>query len=139
MHSSAAPKARFPSHFPYRKPMLSLFRRLSKSKIGKGLMVIILVAALAGFGATTVTNFGSGTLGFGMTSSTLAKVGDQDVSEREMSDAMQRRLQEVRQQRPEADYASILGDFNLILESLLDDRTLMAFADKYGLDRKSVV
>ena len=30
-----------------------------------------------------------------MGSATLAKVGDQEVTEREMSDAMQRRLQEV--------------------------------------------
>jgi peptidyl-prolyl cis-trans isomerase D len=66
-----------------------------------------------------------------MGSGTLAKVGDQEVNEREMSDAMQRRLQQARQQKPDADYASVVGDFNAVLDSLLDERTLLAFADKY--------
>src|SRR6185437_4498109 len=76
--------------------------------------------------------FGSGNVGFGMGTSTLAKVGDQEVSEKEMADAMQRRLQQVRQQRPEADYASIMGDFESILSDLIDQKTLFAFADKFG-------
>ncbi|MFL6720969.1 MAG: peptidyl-prolyl cis-trans isomerase [Sphingomonas sp.] len=112
--------------------MLSFFRRVSKSKIGTGIMAFVLFAILAGFAAADLSNFGSGQIGFGMGSSTLAKVGDQDISEREMTDAMQRRLQTVRQQRPEADYAAVVGDVDPILDSLLDERSLMAFADKYG-------
>ncbi len=112
--------------------MLSFFRRVSKSKIGTGIMVGVLVAILAGFAVADLSNFGSGQIGFGMGSGTLAKVGDQEVTEREMSDAMQRRLQEVRQQRTDADYASIIGDFGPLLDSLLDQRTLIAFGDKYG-------
>src|SRR3982751_5335152 len=112
--------------------MLSFFRRVSKSKIGTWVIAAIGIAILAGFAAADLSNFGTGQIGFGMGSSTLATVGDQSVTEREMSDAMQRRLQEARQQRPEADYASIIGDFDAILDSLVDQRTLMAFADKYG-------
>jgi peptidyl-prolyl cis-trans isomerase D len=111
--------------------MLSFFRRVSKSKIGTFVMAFILIAILAGFAIADLSNFGSGQVGFGTTSGTLAKVGNQQVTEREMSEAMQRRLQEARQQRPEADYASIIGDFDAILDALLDQRTLMAFADKY--------
>ena len=111
--------------------MLSFFRRVSKSKIGTGIMAFVLVAILAGFAVADLTNFGSGQINFGMGSGTLAKIGDQEVNEREMSDAMQRRLQQVRQQKPEADYASIIGDFNAVLDSLMDERTLLAFADKY--------
>ena len=111
--------------------MLSFFRRVSKSKIGTGIMVAILVAILAGFAVADLSNFGSGQIGFGMSSSTLASVGDQSVSEREMADAMQRRLQQARQQKPDADYANIIGDFDALLDGLLDDRALMAFADKY--------
>jgi peptidyl-prolyl cis-trans isomerase D len=111
--------------------MLSFFRRVSKSKVGTGIMVVVLVAILAGFAVADLTNFGSGQINFGMGSGTLAKVGDQEVNEREMSDAMQRRLQQVRQQKPDADYASIMGDFNTVLDSLLDERTLLAFGDKY--------
>src|SRR5690242_17066567 len=111
--------------------MLSFFRRVSKSKIGTGVMAFVLIAILGGFALADLSNFGTGNLGLGMTSGTLAKVGDQEVSEREMSDAMQRRLQQARQQRADADYASVMGDFNPLLDSLLDERSLMAFADKY--------
>jgi Parvulin-like peptidyl-prolyl isomerase len=114
--------------------MLSFFRRVSKSKIGTWVMAVILVAILAGFAAADISNFGSGKIGFGgMGSSTLAQAGDQEVSDREVSDAMQRRLQEARQQNPTADNSTIAGDFDAVLESLLDQSALIAFADKYGL------
>lgn len=93
---------------------------------------MILIAILAGFALADLSNFGTGTTGWGMSSGTLAKVGDQTVDEREFSDVLQRRLQAARQQQPNADYASIMGDFNPILEELIDQRTLMAFADKFG-------
>ena len=111
--------------------MLSFFRRVSNSKIGSWIMAAILVAILAGFALSSLSNFGSGDLSFGMGSSTLAKVGGQDVSEQEMSDAMQRRLEQARQQQPNADYSSIIGDFDAILDELLDTKTLLAFADKF--------
>src|SRR5439155_5654640 len=99
------------------------------------IMAGILIAILAGFAASDISNFGSGKIGFGgMGSSTLARVGDQDVSDREMDEAMQRRLQEVRQQNPEADYASIAGEFDAILGLMIDQRSLIAFADKYGFN-----
>src|SRR4249919_364411 len=132
MRASLPPKA--PRNFLHsvpKNPMLSFFRRVSKSKVGTGIMAFVLVAILAGFAVADLTNFGSGQLNFGMGSGTLAKVGDQQVNEREMSDAMQRRLQQARQQRPDADYASIVGDFNGVLDALLEERTLLAFADKY--------
>ncbi len=112
--------------------MLSFFRRVSKSKIGTGVMAIVLIAILAGFAMADISNFGSGNLGFGMGSSTLVRVGDQEISEKEMGEAMQRRLTEVRQENPTADYATIVRDFDAILDALIDQRTLLAFADKYG-------
>jgi peptidyl-prolyl cis-trans isomerase D len=53
---------------------------------------------------------------------------------------MQRRLQQVRQQRPEADYSSIIGDFNDVLAALVDQSSLLAFADKYhfGLSKRLI-
>src|SRR5688500_16291817 len=114
--------------------MLSFFRNVSKSKIGTGVLVVVLLAILAGFAIGDIQNFGTGNIGFGSSSSTLAKVGDQEVTDREMSDAMQRRLQEVREQRPDADYSFIAGDFDTILSSLIDQRTMIAFADKYGFN-----
>src|SRR5438270_1229301 len=113
--------------------MLSFFRRVTTSRIGAWVMAAIMVAILAGFAAADLSNFGTGKIGFGgMAVTTLAQVGDQEVSEREMADAMQRRLQEVRQQNPEADYATIAGEFEPVLNLLIDQRSLIAFADKYG-------
>ena len=73
-----------------------------------------------------------GDLGFGMGSDALARVGDQNVTEREMSEAMQRRLQEARQQNPDATMPTIAGDFDPLLNAMIDQATLLAFADKYG-------
>ena len=112
--------------------MSSFFRRASKSKIGTGIMVFVLVAILGGFALADLSNFGSGNLGFGLSSGTLASVGDQTITEREMSDVMQRRLQQARQERPDADYASIMQDFGPILDDIINERSLIAFADKYG-------
>jgi len=111
--------------------MLSFFRKISKSKVGTWIIAAIGLAILAGFALADLSNFGTGQTGFGMASSTLAKVGDQEVTEPQMSDAMQRRLQQVRQQNPAADYATIIGDFNAVLGALIDQATLYAFADKF--------
>jgi len=114
--------------------MLAFFRRLSKSKIGNWIMALVLVAILAGFALADLSNFGTGMPGFGLPSSTLAKVGGQQISEKEMQDAMERRLQEVRQQNPTADYATIVGDFDALLGQMIDQRAIIAFADKYGFE-----
>jgi peptidyl-prolyl cis-trans isomerase D len=110
--------------------MLTFFRRVTTSKVGTWIMAVILIAILAGFALSDISNFGSGNIGFGMGSSTLAKVGSQQVTEEEMSQAMQRRLQQVRQEHPDADYATIIGDFDTLLDELLDEKTLLAYAEK---------
>src|SRR5690348_921545 len=113
--------------------MISAFRRFSSSKFGMGIVAAIGIAILAGFAYSDISNFGSGTSGFGgMSGSTLAQVGDQEVTDRELGEGMQRRLQQVRQEKPEADYASIAGDFDTLLSQLIDERSLIAFGDKFG-------
>ena len=112
--------------------MLTFFRRAAKSTAGRWVMAALGFGILAGFAYGDISNFGSGKMGFGSSAGTLVRIGDQEVTEREMSEAMQRRLGEVRQQNPEADYATIAGDFDAILDALIDQRTLIAFADKYG-------
>src|SRR6476660_1654469 len=110
--------------------MLTFFRRVSKSKVGTWIMALVVVT-MGGFAAADISNFGSGTLGFGMSSGTLASAGSETVSERDMSDAMQHRLRQVRQERGDSDDASIMPDFGPILDELIDQRSLLAFADKY--------
>jgi peptidyl-prolyl cis-trans isomerase D len=111
--------------------MLNFFRRLSKTKLGTGIVAIFFILILIGFASTGVTNFGSGNIGFGLSTNTLAKVGDEQVGEQEMSDAMQRRLQQVRQEKANADYSTIIGDFDAVLGELIDEKTLLAFAEKF--------
>jgi len=112
--------------------MLTSFRRLSKSKLGTAMIATFFVLILIGFALSDIRNFGSGDIGFGMGSSTVAKVGDQRISDRELSDAMQRRLQQERQQNAEADYSTIAKDFERILSALIDQNALIAFSNKYG-------
>ena len=111
--------------------MLSFFRRVTNSKIGTWIMAIVVLAIMAGFALGNLSNFGSGTMGFGMSSNTLAKVGPEDVTDKDMTDAMQRHLEQVRAQQPNADYSTIMGDFETILDELIDSKTLVAFAEKF--------
>jgi peptidyl-prolyl cis-trans isomerase D len=112
--------------------MLAFFRRLSKSKIGNWIMAFVLVAILGGFALADLSNFGTGIPGFGLPTTTLAQVGSQDVNESEFTQAMERHLEQVRQQNPNADYKTILPDFDALLAQLIDQHALVAFADKYG-------
>ena len=112
--------------------MLSFFRRLSKSKLGTLIMAGVLLAILASFAIADLSNFGTGSLGFGLSSSTVAEAGGHDISDREMRDAMQRRLAQVREQNPAADYPTIMSDFDPLLQQMIDQRAITAFADKYG-------
>ena len=111
--------------------MLNSLRRLQKTKFGTAIIAAFFILILIGFASADMSNVGSGEWSFGMGSSTLVEVGSVPVTEQEMSDAMQRRLQEARQQRPEAEYSTIIGDFDEILSGLIDQKTLFAFAQKF--------
>jgi peptidyl-prolyl cis-trans isomerase D len=114
--------------------MSSFFRRVSKSKAGTFIMAGVLIAILAGFALADLSNFGTGKLGFGLGNSTLAKIGNQEINDREMREAMQRRLAQVRQERPDADYPSLAQDFDPLLGQMIDQRAIIAFARKYGFN-----
>lgn len=113
--------------------MLSAFRNLSKSSVGSIVLVLFLVMIVASFALTDIQNVGSGTIGGGGGSGTLASAGNARVTERDLDAAMQRRLADVRAENPEADYAGIAADFDPILASLIQDRALQAFAIDHDL------
>jgi len=110
--------------------MLSAFRRLSKSVVGTAIMVIILLMILIGFTMQDIRSVFSG--GMGMGKGTLVKVGDERITERDLDSAMRRLLTDARRQDPEATYATIAGQFGPLLESLIDERALIAFAADHG-------
>jgi peptidyl-prolyl cis-trans isomerase D len=110
--------------------MLSSFRRLSKSTIGTSVIAIVGLLIIIGFAAGDIQSLsiGNGSL----PASDLAKAGSQEISDREMSSAMQRRLAQVREQNPEATYANLAEDFEPLLQGLIDQAALQAFASKNG-------
>lgn len=112
--------------------MFKFIRRASKSKIGTALLALFLLAIVASFAMADISNVLSGGV-TGQGTTELVAVGSEEITDAELDEAMQRRLSEVRQQNPEADYAAIAGDFDAILGAMIDERALSAFAEKHGL------
>ena len=110
--------------------MSAFFRRMSKSTVGTVVTVLFLLAIVASFALADMQSYIGGGLG---QPGSLAKAGNTSVTERELSSALQRRLADVRQQNPEADYSSLAGDFEPILQSLIEGRALQFFAAKNDL------
>ncbi|HVF37504.1 MAG TPA: peptidyl-prolyl cis-trans isomerase [Sphingomicrobium sp.] len=109
--------------------MLSSFRRLSKSAVGSIILVLFLLGILASFALADITNVG-GSLGAG--GDALVEVGDRDITDRDLDQQMRRALAQAQQQDPEATYASIAGQFGAILDGLIDEEALLAFAADHG-------
>jgi peptidyl-prolyl cis-trans isomerase D len=111
--------------------MLASFRRLSTSKVGTAIMIVILLLILVGFAMGDIQSVIRGG-GIGGSPDTMVKVGSERVSDRDIASAMDRRLSQARQENPEATYATIARDFDPLLSALVDAKTLEAFAAKYG-------
>ena len=112
--------------------MSSFVRKMSKSTVGTVILVLFLLLLVAGFAMQDISNVMSGG-GFGSSSGTLVKVGKEEVSDRDLSNALQRRLTEVRQSDPTAEYSSLAKDFEPMLGLLIDDAAIRAFAEAQGM------
>src|SRR5438067_8951722 len=108
-------------------PMLSAFRRLSKSKLGTFVAVAFLLAILASFAIADIGDIR--TTSFGGASAPV-KVGSEALTERDISRAMERALAQVRQQNPDAQMSDIIGDFDTLVSDLSRQLAITAFADK---------
>ena len=124
-----APKAALCILQQFEKPrvMMSFIRRLSKSAIGTVVLVVILLAIVASFALADMSNFNMGS-----NSSTLVDVGDETITDRDMSTSMQRVLTQAQAQNPEATYASLAGQYGVVLDQTIDERALLAFAADHG-------
>ena len=109
--------------------MSNFARRMSKSWVGSAILALFLILLLAGFAMQDIKQYISGNPGGGA----LASVGSEDVTDRDMSGALQRRLTEVRQSDPAADYATIAKDFDPLLDLLIQDAAVRAFAAGQGM------
>ena len=110
--------------------MLSSFRRMTKSFVGTAIIVVIGLMILAGFALGDIQGLGFG--GGGLNSTTLAKAGGAEITDQDVSGIMRRRLAQVQAQDPEATYATIAGDFEPLLQNLINERAINAFAEKHG-------
>ena len=106
--------------------MLSAFRNLSKSKVGTLILGLFLLAIVASFAIADMGSTGAG--GFGGSPGSLAEAGDEQVTERDFSTAMERLLATARQQNPEATYSALAKDVPGLIDQLLDAAALKAFA-----------
>lgn len=106
------------------------FRRLSKSKFGTGILILFLLLILASFAIADISNLRPG--GGSLPQNTLAKVGDVELTAADLDQAMQRRLAQVREQNPTATYADLAQDFDAIIDGLIQERTLWAYAREHG-------
>ena len=111
--------------------MITSFRRLSKSKLGTVILVGIGILIAASFMFADMSNFGVG--GGANSGTTLAKVGGAEVTERQLSDEMRRRLDMLRQQNPEATMADLAPAFDQLVDGLIDQAALQQFAEDNGL------
>lgn len=111
--------------------MPSTIRRFSKSSAGTIVLAVLLLLIIVSFALGDIQNVMGGS--FGQNSGdTLAKVGSDKVTDRDVSRAMERRLSQVRQENPAAEYATIAGDFEPLLSALIDAKALEEFARKNG-------
>ena len=105
--------------------MSSAFRRLSKSKVGTGIMVLFLVLIVGSFAVADMNNLGGG---FVTGSGTIAKVGGEQVTERDLSTMFDRALTQQRRENPEITPAALAGQFDQIVDELVNERLMAAFA-----------
>lgn len=105
------------------------FRRLSKSKLGTGILILFLLLILASFALADISNLSQGGA---LPQTTLARVGKVELTANELDTAMQRRLAILRQQNPQATYADLAPEFDAIVDALIQERTLWAYAQKHG-------
>ena len=111
--------------------MIASIRRMSNSKSGQLIMGLVLVLILAGFAVQDRNGLGGGL--FGSSAGSLASVGSETITERDVSAALQRRLADVRQSNPTADYASLAKDFDPLLTSMIQDAAVRAFAAQQNM------
>ncbi|MGV8830632.1 MAG: SurA N-terminal domain-containing protein [Devosia sp.] len=107
--------------------MLDSLRGFAKSWPGK-IMGAFLLVGLAGFGINNVIA--------GLGTSTVARVGDAEISSRAFLNAYQRQINQVAQQigsMPTSEQAMSMGIPSAVLQSLAQDAALDQMANSFGL------
>jgi len=109
--------------------MFAALRRMSKSKFGTAIFVVFLLTILASFALADLNSFRQGG---GGDSSELARIGDEVVTDRDLSNGARQALTQLRQQNPQADYSALAGQIDQLVDQLVRERTISAFASDHG-------
>ena len=107
--------------------MLNLMRRFASTWVGKILGALLLVG-LAGFGISNVL--------LDLGSTTLAKVGDEDITTTQFQRAYQQQLNQLAQQTgqmPTGEQALAMGIPTGVLDKLASDSAINQFGVRYGI------
>jgi peptidyl-prolyl cis-trans isomerase D len=114
--------------------MLTFFRRGFMAKAALGILFLTLVAmVITGFGTGGMGGLGG--LGGGLSSTTIAKVGGQEITSDDLRDNVQRQLERMRQQQPEIDMAQFVrqGGVEEVLEQMISAAAATDFAGRVGI------
>ena len=113
--------------------MLASIRRSAKSWAAAAILFIALVAiVITGFGTGGVGGIGS--LGSGGGGETLASVGDEKLTEQEVTDILNRQYASAREQQPELDMATFLASgFSPTVDQMVLALAVQAYGEAQGL------
>ncbi|MBO9576119.1 MAG: SurA N-terminal domain-containing protein [Sphingobium sp.] len=113
---------------------MDIFRRISRSKVGKyGALALLLVIGFA-FAAGDIT--GSGGLSvLGPSTATVAQVGSQTITATELQSRVQRFFERAREQKPELTMTEFLsqGSLGQAVEEMVAIKSLIAYGEKHGM------
>ncbi len=113
--------------------MLGFFRRMTKSKVGIFVGLLLLVVIALGFAMADLQSLRPD--GAGATSGTAATVGDEKLTETELTSRVRTDVEQAAQRQPGIDIAQYvtLGGFDASLNRAINDMALRQFADDHGL------
>lgn len=115
--------------------MLQAFRNVFKSKIGLGITIGFIGLIGLAFAVSDVANTGSGAFGGLSAGDNVAVVGDDEITPRDLTDAANVAVDQVRQQNPTLSMPAFIqqGGLERVLDQLVDRRAISWWAEEYGL------
>lgn len=116
--------------------MFSIFRGRNASRVTFALLALVLFAMVAtGFGSQGMGGLGALAGGGSLPANTLASVGKDMVTPEDMKTAVDRELDQARQQQPGLDIAAFFrgGGYEGLLDQLITSKALAGFGEAQGL------
>ena len=113
--------------------MLGIFRRLLRSRVGVIVGLLFLGTVAFAFAAGDLSNIAQG--GLGGTDTTVAKADGEELAATDLQNRVQRVFDSNRQDNPGLDMRAFVseGGFDAVMEQMIDNVALRAFADKHGI------